>query len=351
MIAYHLQPRTPFHFGERGVGNEETSEFLHSDTLLAALVIAWQLSRGYRLAELLEPLRSGSPPLRLSSAFPYAGPVRFLPRPLIPLFGEADAQQLDPKLGKKVEWVSWRRLEDIITSDTPPRVQAEDLLMAGRVWLHAADRRALEATFGQPLQRFRIWSVGEAETIPRVTIDRVNNTSALYYQGQVRFAEGCGLYVLADFAAAAGDNNYQQAVTDGLALLGEQGLGGRRSVGLGQFELQEMALEEPLEQPGTADPAYHLLLSLYHPTQAEVQAGALSKARYRLLTRQGWFFSEADTGQRRRAVRMLAEGSLLPHPVTGEIIDVAPAGYTEARHPVYRSGLALTVRCWRWSDV
>jgi CRISPR-associated protein Csm4 len=252
-------------------------------------------------------------------------------------------------LGKKVEWVSWRRLEDIINSDTPPRVQVQDLLMGGRVWLHPADRQTLERQFGSPIRNFTIWSAGEAETMPRVTVDRVDNSPALYFQGQVRFAEGCGLYVLADFQPAQEDV-YRPAVTFGLVTLGELGLGGRRSVGLGQYELREMPLETPLEQPlGEDEPCYHLLLSLYHPTQAEIQAGVLSGARYKLLARRGWFFSSANTGQRRRALRMLAEGSLLSQAATGDVVDVAPAEYTQ--HPVYRSGLALSVRCRRWPHV
>jgi CRISPR-associated protein Csm4 len=349
MIAYQLAPLSPFHFGERGVGQEETSEFPHSDTLLSALVIAWRLSQGDKVGEWLGPLLGPRPPVRLSSAFPYAGPVRFFPRPLIPLYGEDEAQQLDPKLGKKVEWVSWRRLEDIANSDTPPRVDAGDLLMGGRVWLHPADRRALEAAFGRPIEGFAIWSAGETETIPRVAVDRISSAPALYFQGQVRFAQGCGLYTLAEFDPPF-EATYRQAVALGLALLGELGLGGRRSVGLGHFAMTEMPLEEPLEEP-EGDECYHLLLSLYRPTLAEIQAGVLKDARYRLLTRRGWFFSTADAGQRRRAVRMLAEGSLLSRPATGSVVDVAPPGYAEAHHPVYRGGLALTVRCRRWSHV
>jgi len=37
LVAYRLIPRSPFHFGERGIGLEETSILLHSDTLFSAL--------------------------------------------------------------------------------------------------------------------------------------------------------------------------------------------------------------------------------------------------------------------------------------------------------------------------
>jgi CRISPR-associated protein Csm4 len=357
MIVYRLAPTAPFHFGERGVGQEETGEFPHSDTLFASLVIAWRLAKGEtEMQKLLHPLVSAgatgtNPPFRISSAFPYVGPVHLLPRPLIPLYGEDQAQQMDPKMGKKVEWVSWRRMESIINSNTPPRVLAGDLLMGGRVWIHSADRAELAESpvFSSRVEDLKMWSSGQAETIPRVTVDRINSSSALYFQGQVRFAEGCGLYVLVEFDQTSQDP-YHQSVADGLALLGQLGLGGRRSVGLGQFEVQEVPVES-LEQPVGDDDAYHLLLSLYHPTQTEMQNGVLRGARYRLMTRRGWFFSMADTGQRRRAVRMLTEGSMLACPATGDIVDVAPSAYTKDHHPVYRSGLALTIRSRRWPYV
>jgi CRISPR-associated protein Csm4 len=349
MLVYQLEPLTPFHFGERGIGVEETSEFPHSDTLLSALIIAWRLGRGDKEWEnWLAALVSGRPPLRMSSAFPYAGPVCFLPRPLIPLAGEDEAEQIDPKLSKKVEWVSWRRMEDILNGDTPPRVEARDLLMGGRIWVKEEDRLELENQFGMLPSRFRIWSAGAEETIPRVTVDRIDNSPALYYQGQVRFAPGCGLYILAVFDPEQ-EETYRPAVTHGLSLLGELGLGGRRSTGLGHFQLSESELDETIEQPPETGDVYHMLLSLYHPRQDEVATGVLSGARYKLLTRRGWFFSLADTGQRRRSVRMLAEGSLLARPAAGDLVNVAPEAYKG--HPVYRSGLALTVRSRRWSYV
>jgi CRISPR type III-A-associated RAMP protein Csm4 len=104
------------------------------------------------------------------------------------------------------------------------------------------------------------------------------------------------------------------------------------------------------DYPPSDEESYYLLLSLYHPTETEIQQQALAEARYRLLTRRGWIFSIADTGQRRRAVRMLAEGSLLSGPVIGNIVDVTPPAYRQI-HSVYRSGLALTVHCRRWSRV
>jgi CRISPR-associated protein Csm4 len=341
MELYKIIPRAPFHFGERGIGQEETAEFPHSDTLFAALISAWRLMYGpERFEELVEGATrfAGTPPVRISSAFPYIGDVCFLPRPAIPLEGEDG----DRKRGKRVAYVSWRRAEDLAGSEVPPTVQARDTVMSGRLWVHPREKRSILTTLGvDDASEVQAWSQAEAEAMARVTVDRADCSSALYYQGMVHFAEGCGFYLLAEVA----DQAYRGPLEDGLEFLGEQGLGGRRSVGLGQFELEKGTSEALGVPPGREN--YYWLLSLYHPTREEVRdRGVLSGARYLLITRRGWIYSPDDASQRRRAIRMLAEGSLLPKPAMGNVVDVQPAGGFP--HAVWRSGLALTVTTRRW---
>jgi CRISPR-associated protein Csm4 len=344
MKLYRIVPRAPFHFGERGIGQEETAEFPHSDTLFAALISAWRLM--YQPEEFDRLVRGcttfeEAPPFRLSSAFPCVGDVYFLPRPAIPLEGAGG----DRKQGKKVAYISWRQAEDLVNSDVPSQVQPGDTLMGGRLWLHPQDKVAVKEALGtDDLSQVRPWSPAEAEAMARVTVDRVDSASALYYQGMVHFAEGCGFYLLADVA----DESYLKPLEDGLHFLEEQGLGGRRSVGLGQFTLEsggEWALGIPVGERN-----YYWLLSLYHPTAREVtHQRILEDARYTLIVRRGWIYSPDETSQRRRAIRMLAEGSLLTQPVTGDVVDVQPT--TRFPHPVCRSGLALTITTRRWRDV
>jgi CRISPR-associated protein Csm4 len=176
----------------------------------------------------------------------------------------------------------------------------------------------------------------------RVTVDRVTDASSLYYQGMVHFADRCGFYLLAEIL----DERYQKPLEDGLRELGRQGLGGRRSVGLGQFALTVERKEIPGAMEG--DRNYHWLLSLYHPTSQEVELGVLEGARYKLITRRGWIHSPDGSSQRRRAIRMLSEGGLLPGRAVGDVVDVKPtAGFP---HPIWRSGLALTIPTRRWRD-
>jgi CRISPR-associated protein Csm4 len=343
MKLYKVVPRTPFHFGERGIGQEETADFPHSDTLIAALISAWRFmypeNEFKRLVTGLTKFDT-RPPLLLSSAFPYIGDVYFLPRPVISLEGAGG----DRKRGKQVAYISWRQAEDLIRSDEPSQVETEDTLVGGRLWVHASEKAELMKVLKTgDLSRGRPWSSAEAETMARVAVDRLSSASALYYQGMVYFAKGCGFYVLADLA----DEGYREPMEAGLHFLAEQGLGGRRSVGLGQFQLEDAGERELGVSAGERN--YYWLLSLYHPTADEVrQSGVLDEARYTLITRRGWIYSPDDASQRRRGLRMLAEGSLLTQPAVGNMVDVQPTGAFP--HEVWRAGLALTITTRRWHD-
>lgn len=345
MKVYRIIPRAPFHFGERGIGQEETGEFPHSDTLFAALISVWRLM--YDPDEFGSLVKGctefeGLPPFRISSGFPYIGDVCFLPRPAIPLVGSDG----DRKQGKKVSHVSWRRADDLANSDVPANVHPEDTLSSGGLWIHpqekASIREALGLSADADITQARPWSSADRESMARVTVDRLNDASSLYYQGMVRFADGCGFYILAECL----DDRYREPLEDGLRVLGEQGLGGRRSVGLGQFTLTVDSKEALGAMEGERNTYW--LLSLYHPTEREAQLGLLGDARYKLITRRGWIYSPDGTGQRRRAIRMLREGSLLPRGAAGDVVDVRPrAGFP---HPIWRSGIALTIPTRRWRD-
>ena len=70
-----------FHFGKHGLGQEETLIHLPSDSLFAALAARLAALKGSQaVAEWMQPFCDGDPPFVLSSAFPFAGKVRFFPR-------------------------------------------------------------------------------------------------------------------------------------------------------------------------------------------------------------------------------------------------------------------------------
>jgi len=350
---YKLHPRGPFHFGERGIGVEETADMLHADTLFSAIVSAWRALGQRPSAQdgnlpAIQPFMAGNPPWRISSGLPFAGDLLLLPCPPL-LHGVS-------KVLKRVAFVSPAALAKICNPETLDLDRIEpDLIQGGSVWVlpeefdqimtlrlaaisDDREREQQRIRYQRDPASLRLWWGGDDAPVPRVALDRLNLTSNLYYTGQLRFAPGCGLYVL----AAYHDPQSRTGLEAALAFLSDAGLGGRRTSGHGQFILtqQEYAF------PTVPDANAALLLSLYLPTAAEVAGGILRDARYQRILRRGWISSPDGNTLRRKAVWMIREGAVVRQPAGGRIIDVQPDGVpveSALGHPVWRYGYGLTL--------
>ena len=82
MYAVKLDIHSPVHIGKEGLGMEDSSVMLHSDTLYSAIYSAWKE---------LFPIE-GELLLRISSAYPYVKNTYFFPKPGLPAPGFEDAE-------------------------------------------------------------------------------------------------------------------------------------------------------------------------------------------------------------------------------------------------------------------
>ena len=98
--------------------------------------------------------------------------------------------------------------------------------------------------------------------------------------------------------------------------------------------------EQPAEPPSQAPGQSHWLLSLFIP--APVDAVDWRRGNYAVLARGGRVDSPAGSGELKKQVHMVTEGSVLHAGVAprGTAADVAPDGFA---HPVFRAGFALSV--------
>jgi len=394
--AYKLEARSPFHFGVRGVGVEATSVVCHSDTLFSALCLMIRKLHGEeKLKALLSlfPIDGAEkmPPFRLSSAFPYAGEVLFFTRPMMGAKGLPEDAKTAKRV-KKVGLVSQNIFEAILAQEhLSLEFIPANLLMGGRVWVTDCERQQLvkclrpeiwpryreavtlrkkrvgveeklketddETTRAaleqerkdlatrerwldeQVNERLRIW---ERSDVPRVTVDRSTSQSMVYQAGQVRFNQGCGLCFLIEWL----DEKKRPLVEEALLALGDEGIGGERSAGHGQFTLLPAV---PLTLRTRAESGTFLTLSLYHPTEREVKDMLDQGVGYGLVNRRGWMASPDEMARRRKMVRMLSEGSVLRaiagQTSYGDLTDVTPEKTEEWEppHKVYRYGLAFPV--------
>jgi hypothetical protein len=92
--------------------------------------------------------------------------------------------------------------------------------------------------------------------------------------------------------------------------------------------------------PRPLAPVQHWLLSLFTP--APDDAVDWGRGNYVVLARCGRVDSPAGSGELKKEIQMVAEGSVLcaASPPRGSAADVAPDGFA---HPVFRAGFALSI--------
>lgn len=376
----HLQPLTlafpqGLHLGTRAVSLEEAGVHIPSDTLFAALVDIWSRTDGDPSAW-IRPFGNGEPPFLLTSAFPFAGQVRFYPVPVdlqLLISPDRSEETVDKPL-KRIRFLSEGLLRRVLSgqglpeflpeADEQPGKRSEDQhavrLQNGALCLLNKEVSQLPCTLRQNarggkrpprlLDRQAVW---QTERTPRVTVDRVNSASNIFHTGRTRFAPGCGLWVgiqwrNADMPVADRSGlTYREALQKKLALLGDEGIGGERSAGYGAFA-PAWGADIHLRDPKSGGVAW--LLSRYLPARAELPACLDHvSAAYRLVRVGGWARSLYGADQRRKQINFLTEGSLVawpPSPVVGKIENLRPeypASDGDFPHPVWRSGLALAV--------
>ena len=333
-----------FHFGQQGLGQEETSASFSSDSLFSALIARLAGLEGAAGVEaFMGPFQQGSPPFVLTSTFPFAGQVYFFPNPSYRPPVEAVTKTRTgarPKDLKRVQLVSEAIFRRILKGELLLDIYPQALKLQGKSCLvDPQEIPELPAELRSP--GARLWDTDQR---PRVTLGRGAQNSNLFFTGQVSFAESCGLWFGIQWLKDDPELHAKLSwLLDDLAIAG---LGGERSAGFGNCTIKKQ--QEQFDLPD-AQGKHWINLSRYHPRPDEISALQDSAASYKISTVGGWLDSPIRRGQRRRQVKLIAEGSILgplERSVLGQVVDVRPVYPSDPDplgHPVYRSGLTVAV--------
>ena len=329
--------RNPVHFGDLGIGMEESSERAYSDTLFSAWVSSYARLFG---GEAVEQLFAGfpqakfpllEPPFRLSSTFIYHNETYYLPRPIDHPKGYPNDDLAFAKEYKKLNylplqiWQRWYQGEGFSHSDQEElELKVKQPRTSGK--LEEAKTFDYRKTF-------------KSQRVPKVSLDRTTRASNFYHVGFVQFQPEAGLYFLIQFSKV--DPLLETELEAALNFLGEEGIGGERSSGAGRFSATWHGLDELWNSVVSFKQSnFHSLISLLweHPFASEYLQGA----SYALRERGGWIVSPVSGQQaRRQTVQMFTEGSVFPQPISGMLANVTPGNFKA--HPIYRSGISLSL--------
>ncbi|NMG09349.1 type III-A CRISPR-associated RAMP protein Csm4 [Brasilonema sp. UFV-L1] len=340
--------RSPAHFGEVGIGIEETSDRVRSDTLFSAWVSAYARLFGKEaVEELLQKFPTDKQPqlispFRVSSTFIYRQnnehTIYYLPRPLkFPInYPQGTEKELEFfKTYKKLNylplevWQRWYQGEGFIDTD------AEELI---------AETKGKSQGHLCQAGTFDYKKAFEIDQFPKIAVDRITRATNFYQTGFVQFQweqngndiqSLSGLYFLLQFSPEG--EKLADNLKAALYLLGEEGLGGERSSGAGRFQVEWLELPENWHNlvkfsAGT----YHSLISLFW--EPSLSDDFLNNASYEIQERGGWI---AENQVRRKMVRMFSEGSVFLTPPQGKLVDVTPKDFK--KHCIYRSGISLSL--------
>lgn len=285
------------HFGN-GMLNDSENIF-RSDSLFSAIYIE-ALKSGVQDI-FYDYVRNGD--LIFSDVMPYIGDNYMLPKPIVYIDGRGEKGNSEEK--KKIKKLKY--------------IFAEDLneYKSGNVDIEKYDG----ISFGGNFRQTKAAVEGLEDTLP-------------YHVGVYYFDEGCGLYIISGYKS----QEAYDLMCELLEMLSYTGIGGKKSSGLGRFEVSYGKKNSDLTAKLEAESNRYMLISTALPNEEDM-AKALEDSSYLLLKRSGFVYSEtfSEVGMRKEDMFMFAAGSTFKNKYSGDIFNVGKGG----SHPVYRCGKAM----------
>ncbi|QSQ08593.1 CRISPR type III-associated RAMP protein Csm4 [Koleobacter methoxysyntrophicus] len=330
-----LKFTSPVRFGpdRAGAGLTLGNETCHSDTFFSALCIEWLKIFGE--AEMNEMVRwAEAGHFILSSLLPWKGQELFLPKPVL-FLEKSNTRKNEPAYGKtlkKLKWIPASAFDSYIRflkeGGELPFSQEGNKAWSEVLIARAAIARDKE-TMPYVISAYR-FPFGEAER---------------HHQPKEPLPE-TGLY----FILKIDSEELMDKLMIVLESLGLTGIGGKKTTGLGRFELAEepiefdsnsglydsdTALGKMLDRTGE----FYMSLSVVAPSEEELEAFEPQESFYTLVYRSGFVESASywPSPIKRRPVAMFGTGSCFKAPLCGRILDLSSGG----NHPVYRYGKGM----------
>ncbi|WP_456451321.1 type III-A CRISPR-associated RAMP protein Csm4 [Palaeococcus sp. (in: euryarchaeotes)] len=256
----------------------------HADTLFGAISNALgMLYDGKTIEEFVKFFQSEE--ALISSAFPYSKKELLLPKPLTV---ELALRTLFPDYAMRK---SVKKAKYLAISEFEKAIRLEPFEVIENLPYKTVD-------------------------LPKVILDRVTQSSSIYYWEQVAFGENSGLF----FLYSGREEVFRDYIKPAMKLLGDTGIGGKSTWGLGLFEPEfgEIEIKTPKSE-------YFVTLSNAVPNKKPMM--------WNLLRKGGW-----SMGKRKPKITFIAEGSIVKKD-DGKILSFDMG----LGHPVYIYGKVFPI--------
>lgn len=293
------------------LGNKLSDESMFTvlaDTLFSAL--CQEAVKNGSLDELVSAVKENK--LLISDAMPFIGDTYYIPKPLVKIQTESQGNSKLKKAFKKLSYIPSDKLEVYLKGQLDAEKENE-----------------------------KFSNLGVSTVRTSVAVSNLDKPSP-YRVGVFNFNEGNGLYVIVGYE----DDDTLYLVSDLLESLSFSGLGGRKSSGLGRFELKFGELDDTILKKLNDSSKVKTSLSVALPTEEELPT-VIEGSRYKMLKRSGFVASTtyADEYLRKNDLYVFSAGSTFTKDFLGDVYDVSNNG----RHSVYRYAkpMLMGVDLWK----
>lgn len=313
---YKFDFLTAVHLGEGMLDSSGCS--FSSDRLFSALCQEAVKDSNEKLEQLVSMVREDR--IFFSDGLPYIQDEYYLPKPVIYIGkGNDDGNSVVKKAYKNLKYIAVSQLKNYLHGDLD-LTKTRDIKKLG----HTEMKVSANIKSGEDTIQYRNGEENSSEALP-------------YRIGIYRFNNGSGLYIVVGYES----DEDLSFIEDLLMSLSYSGIGGRRSAGLGRFEMKfgkpSEILFNALENNNSK---FQMLISQALPLEDEL-ADAMDSATYSLVKRSGFVSSTnySNEFRRKKDLYVFAAGSVFHHRFKGDVYDVSDGG----RHPVYRYAKPLFV--------
>lgn len=308
----------PVHFGTESGHLFDNQMICLDDTFFSALFLEALAENGETADKFYQACKGGQ--LLISDLMPYRDEIYFLPKPMLQLAKpEIEHNSVEKKQFKNLQYLSVEHFQDYLA------------YLKG------------EKDFSAKAECELLQDICKNESRVSAHINGMEKTDPYEVQC-VRFNENCGLYAIVAYESMAELSMINELCT----LLGYSGLGGRRSSGMGSFNISLLKLNDCAGNPSIKSLAellncdnvdYKMLIAAALPVERELKQ-ILDSAYYKVIKRSGFIDGRnADSLLKKKDLYVLKSGSCFKTRFAGDIYDVS----RENMHPVYRYAKGMFV--------
>lgn len=295
-IGYKLKFTTAVHFGNGKL--EDSGDHPMADTVFSAL--CHEAVAIEKLDALVSSVQEGK--IAISDALPYNGDVFYVPKPMMSIETGSDPDSKIKKKAKKMNYIPAEKMQEYISGELEIATESDKLKEMG-----SSDIRTMASV------------TYDDETMP-------------FSVGTFRFDENWGLYIIVGY-----ETETEQELIEELFLnMSCTGIGGKRSAGLGKFDLFPAKLPDYITDRlvisnSNADKLMTLSVSMCEEAELDTLVGDSS---FLMVKRSGFVSSAtyADSLMKKQDFFVFKSGSVFNKTFDGVLKDVSNQG----NHPVYR---------------